>query len=423
MQLAHDEPAIWHAILAIGALQRRTQLLEGNTGGLNEQSLVRRAETHYGKALGLAQDLTDELKAVTLATVLVSAACLLGRWPEMQQHLMAGLKIVSSKQDPAPSLRVVGSTLMKLDLQAMTFSESSSPYPYETTVIAFPVAKFLALPLIQGVSYEELSAEMFGLFRTYMILDDDYFQGTVDYGPWLTKQNSFLRRLVHWENRMACFESTHPPRHSDETTRLCIRLWHVTARILITATPIGGETRFDSLLGHFEYGIKIASAVRESMSRRVSSLSLEPGLVAPLWSIVHRCRHRVLRRAGLAILRNTRRTEAMWSSRMAAPTLQALTDVEEEYLSPFEASDETSTILNSPPMNIPWHVWSKPNLHIPTTLTWEDMPIIPEECRVKDVLGLMGVNQSRIDIRLLMSTDPSISPCKPGPVREVVVEF
>jgi cholestenol delta-isomerase len=424
MQLAHNEPAIWHAILAIGALHRRKNLLEGNTGGLDEQSLARRAETHYGKALGLAQDLTDELKVATLATILVSAACLLGRWPEMHKHLMAGLKIVSSKQDPAPSLRVVGSTLMKLDLQAMTFSESSSPYPYEMTVIAFPVAKFLALPLIQGVSYEELIAEMFGLLRTYMILDDDYLQGGVAYGPWLTTQNSFLRRLIHWENRMASFESTHPPRPSDEATRLCIRLWHVTARTLIRATPIGGETRFDSLLGHFEYGIKIALAVSESMrGSRMSSLSLEPGLVAPLWSVIHRCRHRLLRRAALAILENTSRTEAMWSSRMAAPTIKALVDVEEEYLDPIESSDHISTILGSPSLTIPWNVWSKPDLHIPTTLTWDDMPVIPEDCRVKDVLGLMGVNQSRIDVRLLMSTDPTLNPLKPGLVREMAVDF
>ncbi|KAI6767675.1 hypothetical protein HG530_005684 [Fusarium avenaceum] len=424
MQLAHTEPAIWHATLAVGAMHRRTEIMERGTEGLDEQSLVRRAETHYGKALSLAQDLTDEPKVAALATVLVSAACLLGRWPEMQKHLMAGLKLVSSKQDPAPSLRVVESTLMKLDLQAMTFSESSSPYPYETTAIAFPVTKFLALPLIQGVSYEELSAEIFGLLRTYMILDDDYLQGSVAYGPWLTTQNLFLRRLIHWENRMASFESKRPLRPSDETTRLCIRLWHVTARILIKATPIGGETRFDSLLGHFEYGIKTASAARKSISdSRLSSLSLEPGLVAPLWSMIHRCRHRALRHAGLAILANASRTEGMWSSHMTAPTIQAVVDVEEENLSPIELKDYVSTILSSPALELPWNIWSEPDLHIPTTLTWDDMPAIPEEHRVKDILGLVGVNQSRVDIRLLMSTDPNVSSVKPGRVREVVVKF
>jgi hypothetical protein len=108
---------------------------------------------------------------------------------------------------------------------------------------------------------------------------------------------------------------------------------------------------------------------------------------------------------------------------MTAPTIKAVVDVEEENLSPVELNDYVSTILSSPALELPWTIWSKPDLHIPTTLTWDDTPVIPEEHRVKDILGLIGVNQSRVDIRLLMSTDPSVSSIKPGPVREVVVEF
>ncbi|KAL4724353.1 hypothetical protein ACLX1H_008967 [Fusarium chlamydosporum] len=331
IQMAHSESAIWHATLAIAALHKRLERLKEGADSINDQSLISRAETHYAKALALAQDLNADLQVTTLAILLLSAACLLERWPEMQMHLMAGLKIVSSKRQQNPGLRAMESTLMRLDLQAMTFSESSSLYPYEVTVTAFPVAQYLSLPLIEGNSYEELSSEMFGLFRAYMILDEDYLQGSSPCGPWLTSQNCFLRRLAHWESRMAAFESTHPPIASDEATRLCIRLWHVTARALIRATPTGGERRYDSLLGYFEYGIKIALAARESMrGTHIPSLSLEPGIVVPLWSMIHRCRHQGVRHAALAILQDCSRTEAMWKGRMAAAIIKAVVDVEEE---------------------------------------------------------------------------------------------
>ncbi|KAF5656482.1 hypothetical protein FHETE_10977 [Fusarium heterosporum] len=412
MQIAHQEPAIWHATLAIAALHKSTQVPEGD-----EQSLAIRAETHYAKALGLARDITTSLGIATLSAVLVSAASLLGRWSEMQKHVMAGLRIVS--QQYAPNLRVVVSTLMKLDLQAMTFSESSSPYPYETTVAAFPVAQYLALPPVQGTSYEELSSEMFGLVRSYMILGDNYIRGNVAYGPWLTSREMFFRRLAHWELTMAYFESTHPPSPKIELTRLCIRLWHVTARILMRATPIGGETRFDSLLGYFEYGVKVASAAKECMRKtEKNSFSLESALVAPLWLLIHRCRHLGLRHAALKLLQDINRTEAMWKSQLAAAAMKALVDVEEECLH----TKRIPILLNGLPLNVPWHIWARPGVNIPTTLSWENVPVIPEEHRVKDLLGLMSVHQSRVDIRLLMSAD-TVDSAELGPVREITVEI
>ncbi|KAF4987886.1 hypothetical protein FGRMN_10098 [Fusarium graminum] len=412
MQVAHQEPAIWHATLAIAALHKRTQVPEGDG-----QSLAIRAETHYGKALGLARDITTSLGIATLSTVLVSAASLLGRWSEMQKHLMAGLRIVS--QYYTPNLRVVASTLMKLDLQAMTFSESSSPYPYETAVSAFPVAQYLALPPVQGTSYEELSSEMFGLLRTYMILGDNYIRGNVAYGPWLTSREIFFRRLAHWELTMASFESTHPPSPENELTRLCIRLWHVTARILMRATPIGGEMRFDSLLGYFEYGVKVALAAKECMRKAEGNFfSLESALVAPLWLLIHRCRHHGLRHAALKILQDINRTEAMWKSKLAAAALKALVDVEEECI----GTQPIPIALNGPLLNVPWQVWSKPGVNILTTLSWSDVPIIPEERRVKDLLGLMSVHQSRVNIRLLISAN-TVDSAMLGAVRKITVEI
>lgn len=421
LQMAHEEPAIWHSTLAIAALHRRTDALAESKNPHHEQALVRRAEAHYAKALTLSQDLISDVKVATLSALLISASSLLGRWGEMQKHIMAGLKIVARRPESTPGLQSIEQTLLRLDLLAMTFSESSAPYPYHLTAAAFPVEHFLTLPRVEGTSYEELMCEMFGLFRTFMILDNSFIRGKDSYGPWSTVHGSFLRRLAHWESKMAEFETARRPTSNDERTRLSIRLWHVLVRILVRASN-GPETRYDPLLGYFEYATKIAAAIIElSREGNTSCLSLEPGLIVPLWAIIHRCRHRWLRHAALDLLHEYNRVESMWKSSLAAAAIGTLVNVEEESLSPMQPASPMTALLKDAPLTIPWSRWSKPDFDIPTSLSWADVPMIPETSRVKDLLGLVSSNLSGVEICLLMCADPAVSSSQPGTIREVSV--
>ncbi|KAH6884252.1 hypothetical protein B0T10DRAFT_540049 [Thelonectria olida] len=420
MQMAHIEPAVWHATIALGTLHQRANALTLNK--MNDgMALTRRAVAHYGKAMALARDLDCPTKVVTLSIMLVAAANMLERWSEMQTHVMAGLRIATQDAPRLLTLEALRGSLMRLDLQAMTFSDSTSPYPYEESSSIYAVDQFLMTPCVQGVSYEEMSSELLGISRAFFLLDDGLLSGNVTHGPWLTKFDSFLRRLALWESRMASFEIAHESTDSDQTTVLSLRLYHVTLRTMIRAASFGPETRYDELLGYFEHIVRLAATLQARMSTGGAlSLSLEPGLIIPLWVTIHRCRHYRLRHAALKILADSNRVEGMWRSDAAAAMMETLVAVEEESLGPVNVDIYTPVLLD-PFIPVHWTAWSNPAFCPPTTLDWSHVPTIPDEDRVKDLLGTTSLSERRVEVRLLMCPSNNLDPY--GPVREVTVRF
>ncbi|VUC23743.1 unnamed protein product [Clonostachys rosea] len=410
MQLAHSEAAIWHATAALGALHQRSEIVMQSVGG-HEIALLNEGITHYVQAMALAKGLDSPTKVAILSITLVAIAGLLERWPEMHTHIMACFKIIQEHEPHTPSFKGLLGSLLRSDLHAMTLSDSQSPYPYEESSIVFAASRFLASPAGEGDSYEELASELFGLGRAWFLLDDGTLSANAFHGPWMTNFDAFLRRLALWEAKMGNYERNHSD-DNDLATRLSIRLYHVIFRIVLRGTSFGPETRFDALLGYFEYAIRLVMLLRRKLATaNVIGLTLEPGVIVPLWIVCQRCRHPSLRRAALKLLTEANRVEGVWPSRAAAAVLEAVVALEEESLGPIDvglfAPTESDTSFLP---DIPWIAWSKPQFDLPTTQTWANMPVIPEEKRVRDVLGSKRVADRQIDLRLLMSSGDSAQP-------------
>ncbi|KAM5346205.1 hypothetical protein ACJ41O_009210 [Fusarium nematophilum] len=419
LQMAHGEPAVWHAAVALGTLHQR---MEGLSLKQNDETLVKRAMAHYGKAMALAKDLDSPAQVVTLSIALVAAASMLGWWSEMQTHVMAGLRIVARDGTDTSGLGSLMGSLMRIDVLAMTFSDSSSPYPYAESTSVFTTERFLMTPSPEEISYEELSSEFFGIVRTFLLLDDGILSGNVPHGPWLTKFDALVRRVSLWESRMAGLEASRQPTHREQTTSLSLRLYHIILRTFLRSTSFGHETRYDDLLGYFEYAIRLAATLQERMrtgALNTVGLSLEPGIIVPLWVVIHRCRHYKLRHAALKILTEVNRVEGMWRSDATAAVLGTLAKVEEETLGVVDADVYTPTLLDASSLSVPWSSWSRPIFDLPTTVSWDDVPLIPEEKRVKEILGVF--TEGCVQIQLLMCPNNDEEPY--GGVREFSVKF
>lgn len=410
MQLAHSEPAIWHATAALGALHQRSEVVMQSIGS-HEMALLNQGLGHYGQAMALAKGLDSPTKVAVLSLALVAIASLLERWPEMHTHIMACFKIIKEHEAHTPSFKGLLGSLMRSDLHAMTFNDSQSPYPYEESSSVFGASRFLASPPIEGNSYEELASELFALGRASFLLDDGTLSANALYGPWMTNLDAFLRRFALWEAKMGDFERTHSS-DSELTTRLSLRLYHVTFRTVLRGTSFGPETRFDSLLGYFEYAVRLVMCLRRKLATtKVIGLSLEPGVIVPLWIVCQRCRHPSLRRAALKLLGEANRVEGVWPSDGAAAVMKAVAALEEESLGPIDAEpfappDSGASFLP----DVPWIIWSKPQFDMPTTLSWANVPVIPETMRVRDILGSKRVADRQVDLRLLMSSGNSAEP-------------
>jgi cholestenol delta-isomerase len=431
LQLAHDEPAIWHAAVAVGMLHQK----EGSSAAEHHllAALGRDAEIHYNKAMRLAREMTSAPRLVALCMLLVAAANMLDHWAQAQTHLLSGLKITAADTSEDPTLKDLRDSLVRLDLQSMTFSESSCPYPYAQSADAFSTDSFLAtLSFHQDTSYAQLSSELFGMNRALFLLEDASIMDEGRHGPWLNKFEMFTRILTRWELKVADFEAKLPQQSDHFVSRLALRLHHAMLRLMIQAVGPGPETKFDAMVGVFEYMVRLTATLLREIAHSASpsfehgqstfsgvTLSLEPGVIVPLWVVIHNCRHHGLRHTALNLLRNANRIEGMWKSSQAAKVLEAVVAVEEENIQgPGFAVYQPVLFDSSHPM-LPFDRWQSVHRSLNSSLSWENVPHIPEAARVKFILARADHERGVAVLNLMMSSggDPSI----PLPVKEVVV--
>jgi cholestenol delta-isomerase len=422
LQVAETESAVWHAIIALGILHKGIQSL--SISNEDRGHLLSHADKYYGKALSLSSELNSAAKLVTLSIVLVAAANMLGRWAEAQRHILAGLNIVSKDKGHTPALRPQQGTLPRTELQLMTFGESTAPYPFEKSTTALPPQVSWTSSAMQGTSYEVLASEFFDIARAYCLIDDRLIETEMAYGPWLTRTDGLLRRLAAWETHLMNFEASSPAGPDEYLTKLSLRMFHATLRLMLKATPFGPETRYDALLGICEYIVRLAATVSAGLGQtksKESCLSFEPGVILPLWVVTHRCRHLRLRRAALRLLSDAHRIEGIWSSDLAASIMTEVLAIEEEHIGPLQIEPYIPACLDNTSLEIPMIAWQSPSFDVKPSIGWEDVPFVPEEKRVKDIMGVQDLYQR--SMKLTIFTAPTGNADGYGSVRQPEVSF
>ncbi|KAF7552533.1 hypothetical protein G7Z17_g4253 [Cylindrodendrum hubeiense] len=400
LQLAHAEPAVWHATLALGALHQKHELA---THGLRHDHRVetfsRLAAQNYAQAVSHAQALKDPHKLLSLSLALVSITNMMGRWSESQVHIMAGHRLVDQAKGH-PSTKVAAEMLMRLDLQAMTFSESSAPYPYEDAPDLTEVTKCMrAAPYIEN--YDQAGTALFGLVRRFLLADETCGLGTAEEVNERLLMRELLKDLVDWEFKMAAFERN---RWTGEPAALSVRLYHTLLRLLIAGRRFGQEMRWDNYLGYFERSIFFVESllVATATPQPRSPLSLEPGLIIPLFLTASKCRHPVLRSRAVRLLRNLKRQEGMWFSDGTAAVVTKMMSIEGQTV------DTNDLPPIAPPEEIPWESWSMGTMHPQASTSWEGFERVPETQRVRETLVMVMIEQRRVDITFIMCSGDEI---------------
>ncbi|KAI5861543.1 hypothetical protein GGS23DRAFT_611541 [Durotheca rogersii] len=412
LQLAHSEPAIWHAAVSIGALHQNLDLeFSGRTDGV----LVRTAMLHYGKAMELAKDLNSPSKVLALSIALISSANLLYLFSDISNHLIAGLRILREASLENLETPHLAEVLTRMDINAMTFSDSQSPYPYADALSLRGVGDGMLRENEDILSYGQATSALFVLLRRLILLDE-----SLAYGLYLPSE--FHAHLHHDDTSIA---------------RLNIRFWHVFLRLAIRSSFTGNETRWDAQLSYMERMANLGAAIARLLRERAApSLSLEPGVIASLFFLAHRCRHPVLRRRVLVTLQRIKRQEGNWRSDVAAMVTEQIIRTEDVAAralasasagggsdggdkAPIWPLDEASLVeagfLYEPDdeeverlLAIPWQAWSGPNFRPPSKLSWKSdgtpIPRIPELARVKIVSVCTLFVERQVRLELLMSS-------------------
>lgn len=304
--------------------------------------LAGQASTSYIQALKLASSMTDVNTILVLSIALAAASNLTGKWVDSQVHIRAATKLVGqvagdSKGKPVSELDIndAADSLARLDLQWLTFQDSQAPYPYlESQLLAHALRK---APEIKSLAHAQdlLMAIMRKLWIGAGLTD------TEQPGSDVTSQQSMniMADLTEWEHKtlQLLSSTTRPAREASASLLLLLKICHTTVHLTILAgvtQPDYNEASWDNHLAHFERIIALSALFIQAEVYKnpllPSVVSLDgPGVIMSLWLVAFRCRHPLLRRRALGLLRVSRRQEGMWMSTSAAVVAQKVIEIEE----------------------------------------------------------------------------------------------
>lgn len=434
LQVAHAEPAVWRAAVALGALHRSLEIRlmpEVEWAGASGSLFVGKAFRCYGQALSLARSIRDPATLLVLSIVLLGISTLGGKWVDSRVHIVSAQKLLGEIQRTTnishADVDSAAESLARMDLHAATFSDSSAPYPFTYGDGNTPGLAPAQEPLLLIENIHQATTSLFRLLRTLLklggpLLDEHQVaQSGTHLEARITKQTAA------WEAAMASYLSQAPHPDDDDAALLSLKLYHATLRLLLKSGVAGPERRHDACLPHFERITCLsASLIRSARPGAASSsLSLEPGIVAPLYMTATRCRHPAVRRRALALLRRANRQEGMWSSIGAAAVAGRIIAVEEEGLGilapeglPIRAVDLgrwADRVRGEGAGD-----WLGGDQDWRSESSWEGVPVVPEEQRVVDSIFEADVEKGKVDMMLLLSAKEEDGSMRS---RNIVVEF
>ncbi|KAF1947789.1 hypothetical protein EJ02DRAFT_507602 [Clathrospora elynae] len=385
LQLSHSEPAIKHGILALSNLHERLEgtHAQGTIVPSNDPALVQymQAVRHSNTLLSAQQHQHQEKakggetginKILMVCIIFTSFENLAGNYQAANMHLCNGLRILEQhKRTLLPTAAAaavaqdaIGNVLFRFDLQAMTFSDHSSPYSYK-------LEKAPECPRIPH-RYANNSAardDLVGLLRCLL-----WASGNADRDPRAREQSAWvgvyvqlMAALEEWESRFTVYVADYLPssERGDDKVRAgntLLEIYGIITRIIAAVEGGGGEGAkremiWDGFLGEFERVVELAAemlpalrarnytrrlplspktssssvlskdknqsnspsstqhtADKHNTYPRIFSPSFELSPILPLFICATRCRDPHIRRRALALLLNYQRREGVWDS-------------------------------------------------------------------------------------------------------------
>lgn len=311
---------------------------------------------HYNRAIQLLlnQESGDstEITAVTLLVCYLFTCFdhLAGNYVQAVKHLRGGVELSrnidkailnnnSTYDNAKPSgvrtlICQVTRQIRRLDMQAVMFLVDWTPADIQETFMSqFPLSDGTFRSLDQAADHLQiLVARVMRLRNTEQQMSP---MGNMPPLPSSLK-DIVLRQLETWSN---LFENILQQGSSYETDSetyplvSLLRLQHTIAWTLLSSYGPGREMDYDDFLPQFQQCVALAGDVAAAHERYSGSLkptfTPEIGIVPVLYLIGVKCRHPMVRREVLSILRRQPIREAVWDSISAARVVERVIEIEE----------------------------------------------------------------------------------------------
>ncbi|KAK1977887.1 C6 zinc finger protein [Colletotrichum cereale] len=348
----HAEPAIRHAVLAISSLHETLALPPGSSRTAEEETnhrvLVNTfAAEQYGKALKHLQEWKPTKSSSATVPLL---ACLLficiefmlGDEPASQVHINQG-RFILSQLEPSSDVEMIKKHFVpiysRLALASFLFGSFPSAIPASLKTSTATNLFFSSVDEAEVALYELIDD---GLRFTAQAKRAVYTCPPSD--PTLLdlarEQQDYLTRLSQWH---VAFVVVSALDDSLSKGKLCMVYYHA-ARIAISTSMDILETAFDAHTAAFA-SIVSSAAEFVHMSRKASGRDpskaamampkfvFDTEIIPPVYYVSIKCRHPMLRRAAVDLLRQdsvTMRRENLWDAKMLSEIAKRCIYIEEE---------------------------------------------------------------------------------------------
>lgn len=346
LPLSHSEPAVWHAVVALGSLGRMYS--KANDGAEREFALQ-----HYSKAMKTLQSkIAGPDKVPQNLTLLV---CLLFVTFELQQqaygeahsHLNGGLTII--REYERMSEQELGLTRETMDPLIEAFERLDVQIAsFTSRKVCLKRSRRAAAPMASRdtpMQFENISdamRELNSILGAMRDLDTEvegqrFFSGK----PSVELRVSFqihvmdlLRQLRQWSSRLGNLESTLGS--GDEVAAKVLRVREIYCRLKVSnCLNDGYECLWDSYLEDFESLVGICEEVvpmggtKGSTDVLKARFTLDTGTIPPLYFTVLKCRDPHLRRRALVLLTTCKHQEGAWNGPLIALCAEKVVELEE----------------------------------------------------------------------------------------------
>jgi hypothetical protein len=163
-------------------------------------------------------------------------------------------------------------------------------------------------------------------------------------------------KFAHWARSLENFVAYAGDEMSERDRQAAnmLKIHYLIGLQVVELVDVQDEMAWDTYKGNFAKIVHLAESVAESLSasssrvlpsdakastseaRRVfqpprkKTFSMDQGLVGPLFEVVYKCRHPIIRRKALAILKAYPRQESSWDSPLVVLIAERLIELEEE---------------------------------------------------------------------------------------------
>ena len=415
-QMSYAEPSIRHAMVALGALHETREtgvkmvpsLFPGTHPAYEENvmHLIKRPDVQdeqfalnqYNKAImSLSKRLSGDtsIEVALMACILfVCIEFLRGDAEPAVKHFNSGMQIAlatlsnrESKHAKATVARIKEHILPffnRIELLSTLFGHDASweyqvdlhdavPKTFRNMRDARDSVVHLANISVRFIRYMK--------YRKYerFVLPDD-----------LARQEAILLQYDIWAETLDKLLLSDEITERDLDAAKTLRIHQVVGATWVTRCTTPEESKNDESMTEFETVVGLAEAIQNiagtSAQRKYmdsSSFLFDMEIVSPLYYVGTKCRHPVIRRRAIQILKGTQRREGLWDSNMAAAVAERIMLLEEANLTTLDGSELPkeedrihNTQIKSEPginprkhnlcfytrpkgMDGPWHTWSE----------------------------------------------------------------